>query len=416
MIQQIFNIINKIINKIESTFYSGIVGSTAFQQIMGTAFILYMVVYGIMITFNLASHRSGEVMGRLIKLAIVYAITLPNGWIFFSSWIQQPILHAIDQIIVDIANAGSGSGGACVTAGQFSGSGAGVGGPITTSGSTSISLATGPMAMLFGPMTCIFASRFVAGIMAMFATGPWGWVLGLMLLWGMLEFSQMLLGAIVTYIKAIIGLTFLFGLAPIFFAFYLFQKSRSLTEGWMNMVIGFALQPVMLFTFLAFYAGIIGSAVANMFTNSSGSGEDICYVPWYTMPGLFSVYWWRFTNGSGAAGGHWINGASGSGYGNPLPPPAQVLSVLYFVVLCSLGKNFTQYIESLSNAIAGGRGGGVVSGREIGSWFKNNVTGGQGPMSLAAGATQRAGRGLGGLFGSKSSVTRSTPNTSRTKG
>jgi type IV secretion system protein VirB6 len=187
----------------------------------------------------------------------------------------------------------------------------------------------------------------------------------------MLEFSTMVLGAIVTYVKAIVGLAVLFGIAPIFVAFYLFEKTRGMTMSWLSMVFGFALQPVMLFAFLAFYATIVGGALTNMLSDASGNPNDICYVPWYSMPRLFDIYWWKFTNSAGAAGGMVIPGSGASGSDEQLP--TQVLNVLYFVVLCNLGKNFCNYINELSTSISGGSGAGVVTGENVGSWFKGGM-------------------------------------------
>ncbi len=392
MISQMFTIINTMLAKIESTFYNGIISNDGFQQIITVAFILYITLYGVMIIFNLASYRSGEVANRLIKVAIVYCMCTSTGWTFFSAWIQTPVIGGINQLISDIASATSGSGGACVSSGAFSGAPVQMSGAATAA-TVTVSLSMGPMAMLYGPMTCIFAAKFMAGIEALTLTGFYGWLLALMLLWGLVEFTFMVLGAIATYVKAIVGLAFLFGLAPIFFAFYLFEKSRALTEGWLNMVVGFALQPVMLFAFLAFYASIVGTAVSNMFTDVSGNQENMCYVPFYTMPGQFSMYWWRFTNAKNAAGGQWLvssAGGSGSKLGNIMPSPAKVLSVLYFLVLCNLGKNFTRYINDLSMMIAGGRGGGAVTGEEVGSWLKTNLTGGRGVGEMATDGLKKA--------------------------
>jgi type IV secretory pathway VirB6-like protein len=261
------------------------------------------------------------------------------------------------------------------------------------------------MAMLYGPMTCVFASKFVASIEALITTGFYGWILALLIVWGLVEFTMMILGAIITYVKAIVGLTFLFGIAPIFMSFFLFEKTRTLTEGWMNMVIAYALQPVMLFAFLAVYATIVGDALTNMFTDSSGSSEDICYVPWYTMSGLFHIYWMRFANAASAAGGQWISakggsGNLGSGIGAVASSPVQVLNILYFLVLSNLGKSFTNTINEISDSMAGGQGPGIVPMQRIGSWFKKNITGGRGPIGSAAAVAGNAAKAMVGTRGS----------------
>lgn len=402
MIGQIFAIINTVLAKIEKTFYSGIVNNAGFQQIVGVAFIMYLTFFGVMLTFNLASYRSGEVMNRLIKVAIVYTLTQPAGWTYFSGVIQHPIIGGINQLIGYMANTTTVSGGgACVTPPAFSGNSVMSTG--TTGSTIQVTLKSGPMAMLFGPMTCVFAGRFMAGIAALTTTGFYGWVLGLLLLWGLVEFSFMIMGAIATYVKAIVGLTFLFGIAPLFFAFYLFEKTRALTEGWMGMVIAFALQPVMLFAFLAFYAGIIGVAVDKIFMDSGGNPTNICYVPFYSMPGMLDVYLWRFKNAANAAGGQWLpgGGTAGSSGMGVLPSPARILDVFYFLSLCHIGKSFSRYIGELSTRLAGSSGGGVTSGEQVQSWLSSTLTGGQGVGNMAKSGASKASSTFGRMLGKR---------------
>jgi len=342
-----------------------------------------------MIMFNLASYRSGEVMSRVIKVAIIYALTSPTGWTTFSTIIEQPVIGEINQLIVTMGNAASGSGSNCTSLGSLATgpiSGALSGGD--GSGLLLVSLSTGPMAMLYGPMTCVFASRFISTILALVTSASFGWLLALACLWGLLEFSKMILGAIVTYVKAIVGLTILFGIAPLFFGFYLFEKTRSLTMAWVSMIFGFALQPVMLFAFLAIFATIIGGAISNMLSDGSGNLNDICYVPWYEMPNMFDVYWQRFSK-SGTAGGSWNFPSGGSGADEQLP--VQILNVLYFVVLCNLGKNFCYYINELSEEVTGGRGPNVRTGDDMINAFRKDKSKDMG----------KSGAGAAGIFGNK---------------
>jgi type IV secretory pathway VirB6-like protein len=399
MVAQMFAIINQILQTIEATYYNGIVNNTDFQEIIGASFILYVGFYGMMIMFNLASYRGGEITDRLIKVVIVYAMCSTNGWTFFNTWIQTPVIGGINELITNMANAGSAGGSnECITQGQFSGnslngSGAGVG--------YTINLATGPMAMLWGPMSCVFGATFLAGIQALLLTGFYGWLLAGLLLYAMVQFVFMILGAIVTYVKAIVGLTFLFALTPFFFAFYLFEKTRSLTKAWLNKVIAFALQPVMLFAFLAFYAGIVGATINTIFTDSAGNKENICYVPFFEMPNMFQMYAYKFSNQYHAAGGSWVSAATGSSaMGDPLPSPAQILSILYFLVLCTLGKQFSGFITDFSDTLAGGRGAGAVTGDDVQHWLNRagaaNRGGGGSSGSIFGGSSNSSG---GGAFG-----------------
>jgi len=374
LVQDVFTTINNILQKIEKDFYDGIVNNSAFKNAVGVAFIVYIVIYGMMIMFNLASWRSGEVISRLIKIGIVYMMTI-GGWSYFSNWVQTPVVNGINQLITAMADTDSSTGNVCSSSGTVGSSGSTV-----TSGTETITLATGPVSMLYGPITCALGAKLIAGIEALLMTGPFGWLLALGLLWALLEFVFMVLAALATYVKAMVGMTFLFGLAPIFFAFLLFEKTRYIFKGWLDMVISFALQPVMVFAFLAFFATILGTALNNIFVDSNNNPEDICYVPWIHLPGGLSIlYWWRFKNPSGAAGGNWVDSS-----GNMLGTPVSILNLLFFFLLAHLGKSFSKYIDKLSRDLAGGSGFESAKSEEVGSWFRTNLTRGGGVTATTA--------------------------------
>jgi type IV secretory pathway VirB6-like protein len=218
----------------------------------------------------------------------------------------------------------------------------------------------------------MFSVKYAVAILTLFFTGYTGWIFALFLIWGLVQFLMMLVGAIVTYIKAIVGLAFLFALAPIFFAFILFERTRQIFMGWINQVLGFVFQPVLLFAFLGFYATLIDNALSDMLfkkdTITGADALDFCWAKWFSMPGnIFDIYWWRpQILPDHPAGGDW--------YG---PPPIKIIDIFYFIFLTHLAKNFSEFIEELSSSLAGGSGPGVVKGSSVGS-FISHKTGFQG--------------------------------------
>jgi len=220
IITTVFKDINGIMATITSTFYTAVVTNPNYINAVNSLILLYITVYGIMIMFNMASHRTGEVMMRLFKIGLVWAV-MTGGWTFFSNWFGAPLIGSLNGIINSFAQTGVGGN------------------------ANGVNLFTGqvldPTAMnaIAPPMTLIFSFRYIAMILALLTTGWFGWIFAAMLIWAMIEFVFMIVGAIVTYVKAIIGLTFLFALAPIFFAFILFQQSRQVFLGWLNHVLAF---------------------------------------------------------------------------------------------------------------------------------------------------------------------------------
>jgi len=369
IIKSIFDSINLILQDMTKSFYNSVVHNKDYQFSVRAAVLLYITVYGAMIMFNLAPANTAEVTNRLFKIAIVWSI-MGGGWGFFDQWVGTPFIGAMNDLIKNFSAAASTVNPSVVAVANPLGSAAA---PV---------LDNNIMNPLTNPMSNMFSVKYSVAILALFFTGYTGWIFALFLIWGLVQFLMMLVGAIVTYIKAIVGLAFLFALAPIFFAFILFERTRQIFMGWINQVLGFVFQPVLLFAFLGFYATLIDNALTGMLFSSTS--PDFCWAKWFSMPGnIFDVYWWRpQILPNNPAGGDW--------YG---PPPIKIIDIFYFIFLTHLAKNFSEFIEELSGSLAGGSGPGVVKGSSVGS-FISHKTGfqGKGLGGAAIGA-------VGGLAG-----------------
>lgn len=66
--------------------------------------------------------------------------------------------------------------------------------------------------------------------------------------------------AVFGYMYALIGITFMLTLAPIFLSLYLFRQTRSFCEKWMGYMVSFALQIVMLFACMVFVLLLVDRA------------------------------------------------------------------------------------------------------------------------------------------------------------
>jgi len=385
IMDSVFATINSILTSIAQTFYENVTASSDFQKAVGAAILLYITIYGVMIMFNLASYHTGEVVSRLVKIAIVWAIIGPGGWNFFNKYVGTLFLGGMNDLIT-----------------QFSAAGVGI-----NTSNLNPTLQSSAMQALIGPLTEVFDRKFVIAIVSLLSTGITGWMMALFLIWGLIQFVLMVIGAVTTYVKSLVGLTFLFGVAPIFFAFILFEKTRQVFIGWLNQVVAFALTPVLLFAFLGFYCQLIENTVYNMLY--AAGAPNFCYVTWFSLPGgLWDIQFWRPTINAAAHETHlgeWVDTK-----GNPLAPPFNMIDILYFLLLCHLGKSFGEFIEQIAKDLSGGSGPGVVRGTDVGGWFKNNLTGGRGVAGMGAmalgGAVSGGKQLLSGVFGNSGSVAR----------
>jgi type IV secretory pathway VirB6-like protein len=75
------------------------------------------------------------------------------------------------------------------------------------------------------------------------------------------------LRAVFGYIYALVGIAFLLTLSPFFLSFYLFRQTRSYFDKWLGYLVSFALQIVILFSFLAFILSVDVSTVSASFAD-----------------------------------------------------------------------------------------------------------------------------------------------------
>lgn len=356
IVNGVFEAVNVVMKNMSQLFYTAIIQNKSFQNAVTAVCILYVAVYGAMIMYGLAPFRTNEVAMRLMKMGVLWGMIGAGGWTFFSQWIGDPAIAIINQLITLFAQAG--------------------GSNITPNLSTSSELSPVSVNLLVGSMNMVFSMRFAIAIIAMIFTGPFGWFFALMIIWDIIEFLLMIVGAIITYVKAIVALSFLFALAPIFFAFILFEHSKKIFMQYANTIAGYFIQPILLFGFVGFYAAVLTSVLADILFSS-----DYCKLRWFSI-GFIDIDWWRPIQVdpnttkclAHCGGGFWI--------GNPT---ISVMNVFYFLLLTHMGKNLAKFIESMSHDITGGySGAGVVRGSAVQQFLQNHIPGikGRGPADL----------------------------------
>ncbi len=378
IVRTVFKTIEAVLNSIGKTMYKGIVDNTSFQTVLGTSLSLYVALYGIMIMLNLAPLRFGDVVGRLIRIAIVYSLLWSGttGWIFFDQYFRNLFLGGMNELIFDFATA---AGVPTVP-------------PITVSGfgtDLAYGLDINAVAALFEPMNMLFKPAFSIAILGMARLNLECAVLALCMVWAFYNFVLMVVGALMTYIRAIVGLTFLFGIAPFFIIFLLFGHTRNLFFGWVNQVVAMAIAPVLLFAFLSFYTVLLTSVIGGLLQN-----VDFCWAKEVSVAStLTDVYWYKpaiFETLNGQK--QWVlHAGRWEENGIPKAPPISVVNILMFLVIAHLGKNFCDHIGQLARSLSEGIGPGITTGAEIGGFLENKMTGGRGYFNAAAGAFSKAG-------------------------
>ena len=341
-------IMSSIVGLLQTTseaLYTGIIKNSNYQSILSASIILVVVMYGVMIVFDLENLRPGTVMMRIVKIGIVVWIASPTGgWTFFSETFAKFFFNTMLELV------GVFLGGAAGAVQQTT--------PATQTAATQLQQLTEPLGILGMPMSLIFSAKFAVTILGVMGSGIYGVVMGLLLIWAGFSLMMAICQAMFVYVKCIVGLWFLFALAPLFFIFLLFQRTAKLFEGWLNMIINFMLQPVLLFSFLAFFIVMITSSLSNLFR------VDWC---WGYRGTLFSatpipVYWFYADKVNGVEiqprTVDW--GLYGNIVNANIQFPIEMIDLLFFLMSSYLMVQYGKFVPQLASQLS--QGGLNISG------------------------------------------------------
>lgn len=101
-------------------------------------------------------------------------------------------------------------------------------------------------------------SKGIGGLLGAFAA--WsvggGLLLSIFMMTGFFAITFVAIQVVWTFVTAIMALSFLLMISPIFISFLLFKTTEKLFRGWLNSVISFTLQPILLLAFVFFISAI----------------------------------------------------------------------------------------------------------------------------------------------------------------
>lgn len=381
IIEAIMSSITGTLNEAAKKLYGGIINSPLYSGALNAAILLTVVMYGAMIIFDLANLRPGEVMQRVFKIGLVLWIASPNGgWTFFSTTFAAFFYDGMLQLIGIFME---GSAGMMANAGQA-----------TAVNQLDVKQLAQPLSILGYPLTLIFSQKFGVTLIGVAFTGIYGIVMAILLLWAAVVLIFAIMHVLFVYIKCIVGLWFMFALAPIFFIFFLFQRTAQLFTGWLNMVVSFALQPILLFAFLAFFVVMVSSSLMSIFR------ADWCM--WFEfgwtgyLPEMVAKY--RVVSINGTAVDN--NGNVEWGAMGALDPnmqfPIELIDVLFFWMAAHLMKQYANFVPQLASQLSQG---GLTVGGTLDDLRKGAEERGWTPTQLAGKGGSAVASGVGKLFG-----------------
>ncbi len=327
IITNINTFIRDVVGTASQTLFEAFTASGSYQVAVNAAAILMVTFYGVAFTIGVVQANFGQVLQRLIKLGIIYSLISPTGWTFFSDTVVNFFNGGTDQIIGEVISIGTGI-------------------PFTPGDS--------PFLVLDGLASYVLSPDFIVAIMGSLGQGgPYGLAMGAMLGFGFIGFVKLLIEGLKLYAIAFIVRALLFGLAPVFFVFLLFDKTRAMFSGWLSALVAVSLQPILYFTFISFFLVMIMGATQDLF------GEvELCWAQYEIKSGSANPQaFWRYKNNAeqfpAAEQFSWQGPISCLITGNACEEfPINIIDLLSFLILVYVATQFAGVITSIAHEIA----------------------------------------------------------------
>ena len=346
--------------------------NTGFSRIITLLLTLYVAIYGILFMYGFIQQRQIDFIIRLVKVAIVLQLIQAGSWDFFNSYLFELFSEGTQYAIHVFSNAHLGSIP-----------------PYTPDTGINFGFLDTTIGMFFTQTTWI-------KIAALLFAGPFGWVFVLLILIGMYLYTVAVIGAIIAYLIALVAISLLIAVAPIFLSFMLFEKTNEMFKKWINSLLGFALQPVLIFTVLVIFNFFMYAILLRLF-NFSACWECMCKVL-----DLICIFAWYKTEGNPSGCTGWFTYI-----------PVSIVDIFMFLILAKMVEKFIAYAEKTANQLVGASSKISLHGMASGirkEMFDTAVSAATavvavgaaaatGGASLAKGGAGAARGGAGGMMG-----------------
>ncbi|MGN7678797.1 MAG: type IV secretion system protein [Anaplasma sp.] len=204
--------------------YKGQTTSKPFWMAIRALLTLYLLFSALGYILGVIKITKYDLAVRVAKMAFLISLFSPTSWQFFNEHCFQLFVGGVSEIIT-----------------AFSG---------YLDGDSSFKFLDATLGVLL-------TAELWLRLLALLIAGPVGWLAFVGVVWALVSFFLAMVQAMIMYLFVIMTIAFLLTLAPIFFAFLLFQKTSQLFQGWLKMLVNFSLQPIILFTSLAFLNQLI---------------------------------------------------------------------------------------------------------------------------------------------------------------
>ena len=289
-------------SNISGNMFSGAGGADGIGGSIEKMCELYIFFYGILFMFGVVQASIYEFISRLAKVAIVASLAGGGGQL--NDLMQNFFEQGTYDMIIAV------SGGSL------------------------------PLDRVDSLVDAIVSPKMIVTVATIATTGFYGPFLFLIILASLQSLTGAILNAVWIFLMSQVVRGILYGVAPIFIACALFQRTRDFYQGWLNQLVNACLQPIFLFTFFSFFINLIGHVLENLM------GTPICLtqMPETARGASINAFWWRFTVNNEQFDGPW---------GESTNFPVDIFQIFIFFVLAELVSRFSEIVVAAAKGISG---------------------------------------------------------------
>ncbi|WP_341761585.1 type IV secretion system protein [Candidatus Tisiphia endosymbiont of Thecophora atra] len=208
------------------SIYEGIIKTPGYRVSVSALLTLYIMFTGFSFLIGNVNLTHTELIIRVVKVSIVSTLlSSTSSWQFFHDYLFVFFMEGVEEILRIIKETAA-----------------------TGPGSWSI------IGLMIAPQT-------MAKLFSLLFVDPLGFIYIILFLIALYFIFMMVFKATIIYLTALITVGMIIIMAPIFICFMLFGITRSLFENWLRQLISYALQPIILFTGIAFISMIIRTEI-----------------------------------------------------------------------------------------------------------------------------------------------------------
>jgi type IV secretory pathway VirB6-like protein len=330
VLSNIVNFIKPVMWSASQALFESFTGSDAYQYAVMAAATLMVVIYGVAFIIGVVQATFGEVLKRLIRLGIIFWVISPDGWLFFTQYVVTFFDEGTDYIIGEVLQIGLGV-------------------------SYTYGVDQSPFAPIDGMASYMLSPDIIIAILGSATSGgPYGSMMAALMGFAFVGFIKLLIDGLKVYAISFIVRMLLYGVAPIFIIFLLFDKTRPMFTGWLNTIVSHSLQPILYFTFLSFFLTMMMGAAKDML-----GGNELCWTEFESIEGTPNKgSGWRFAsqddkNAAGAGRMGWEGPVNCVISGEDCQEfPINILDLLTFLILVYVATRFSGVVDNIAAEIS----------------------------------------------------------------